>query len=479
LYLAALRENPQDGLTHHRLGVLLAKRGELALAEEHLRAAAAHSPDSAEAANDLGYCCFLQGRLKEAEASLRRALEINPNHQMAANNLGSVLRKSAAHGLTTEPAVSEMTTGAMPAVRESAPASQLPVPQPLAGTIVSPEPEPLVVAKRTVTAEPARAAIEASPAPVPAPPAALEAAPASPVIVAKQPDADSLVVVLPEPASDPPRSEATLFGAESRSIRPRTFEARGAVRDDSRVASPPAAFEPETPPAEHPAPAAANGTANEETPPPAAETVAVKEAPAEEPPAIVERRRVVRTERTSDDPSVERPLVKLVSEARFAAPCPSPDSLPASPTPEPAQAKTVEIAEEKKEANRIEPTPAAQPVVRLVAGGHNETQEDSFVPYEPGAASALSLRATPASPPRAAAPMRRSLLKTAETIPRTAHSLKEKWFSSPSEGGVHEPAARSASPAPDGPGPQSSAPRPPRRSLITTLRLLNPVDERK
>jgi hypothetical protein len=77
--------------------------------------------------------------------------------------------------------------------------------------------------------------------------------------------------------------------------------------------------------------------------------------------------------------------------------------------------------------------------------------------------------------------MRRSLLKTAESIPRTAHSLKEKWFDSraSSEGGVHEPAAQSASPAPKSPGPQTSAPRPPRRSLITTLRLLNPVDERK
>ncbi|MBW3599874.1 MAG: tetratricopeptide repeat protein [Planctomycetes bacterium] len=96
-YRTFVQHNPQHIGAHHRLGVLLAMRGEFAQAERHLRFALQCARENAEMLNDLGYCLFLQRRLEEAEHCYRHALALQPNYAAACNNFGLLLSVRGEH----------------------------------------------------------------------------------------------------------------------------------------------------------------------------------------------------------------------------------------------------------------------------------------------------------------------------------------------------------------------------------------------
>jgi len=91
LYQAYLDNNPPLVLPHHRLGVIAAREGRFAEAEEHFRIAGQLAPPSADLLCDIGYAYYLQHRLPEAEQVLNRALAQDPKHRATLNNLGLVL----------------------------------------------------------------------------------------------------------------------------------------------------------------------------------------------------------------------------------------------------------------------------------------------------------------------------------------------------------------------------------------------------
>jgi hypothetical protein len=105
--------------------------------------------------------------------------------------------------------------------------------------------------------------------------------------------------------------------------------------------------------------------------------------------------------------------------------------------------------------------------VHPVTGGRVEAADESFVPYQPAVA-------TTATGESGATP-RQSLFSTARLVPHGGLPLIGNSFNSRPPADQAE--TRSAH-APT-PSPQTGQPRPARRSLLTTLRLLNPFDEPK
>jgi Tfp pilus assembly protein PilF len=91
IYLAVLKQQPQNQLALHRLGVLAANSREHEKAAEYLTAATRVGPPSAELLNDIGFNLLMMGRVPEAEAAIRQAIEIDPRNRAARNNLGLVL----------------------------------------------------------------------------------------------------------------------------------------------------------------------------------------------------------------------------------------------------------------------------------------------------------------------------------------------------------------------------------------------------
>lgn len=91
IYEQVLRETPQEGAAHHRLGVLDAKAGRFAAAIQHFEATLSTSSPSAELLNDLGYACYLNDDLQAAEKWLAQAVNLDPQNTAAHNNLGLVL----------------------------------------------------------------------------------------------------------------------------------------------------------------------------------------------------------------------------------------------------------------------------------------------------------------------------------------------------------------------------------------------------
>jgi tetratricopeptide (TPR) repeat protein len=90
LYRKSLELDPESATAHYNLGGSLARRGEFAAAESHLRAALAQKP-SAQAYDGLGFVLWKQGRVDESIASLQAAIEADPKHPAAYDHLGAIL----------------------------------------------------------------------------------------------------------------------------------------------------------------------------------------------------------------------------------------------------------------------------------------------------------------------------------------------------------------------------------------------------
>jgi Flp pilus assembly protein TadD len=90
MYRKSLELDPESATAHYNLGGSLARRGELAAAEGHFRAALAQKP-SGQAHDGLGFVLWKQGRVDEAIASLHAAIEADPKHPAAYDHLGTIL----------------------------------------------------------------------------------------------------------------------------------------------------------------------------------------------------------------------------------------------------------------------------------------------------------------------------------------------------------------------------------------------------
>ena len=89
-YREALSLDPESAAAHYNLGASLARRGALAPAEGHFRAALEAEP-SAKSHTGLGFVLSQQGRADDAIASFREAIAADPEHLPAYDPLGTVL----------------------------------------------------------------------------------------------------------------------------------------------------------------------------------------------------------------------------------------------------------------------------------------------------------------------------------------------------------------------------------------------------
>jgi tetratricopeptide (TPR) repeat protein len=88
-YRKALEMDPESDSAHYNLGGSLARAGEFAEAESHLRAALAKRP-SAPAYTGLGIVQWRLGQREEAIASVRAAIEVDPKNAAAYDTLGTL-----------------------------------------------------------------------------------------------------------------------------------------------------------------------------------------------------------------------------------------------------------------------------------------------------------------------------------------------------------------------------------------------------
>jgi protein O-GlcNAc transferase len=90
-YRRASALSPSNPGLQHNIGVLLARRGDLRGAIEHLIAAERLNPHSPVSSLALGHTCFGAGRMADAAAAFERALQRAPDSQEATDNLGLTL----------------------------------------------------------------------------------------------------------------------------------------------------------------------------------------------------------------------------------------------------------------------------------------------------------------------------------------------------------------------------------------------------
>lgn len=93
-YSAAIRNDPQMARAHHRLALVMEKRGKGLESQEHMLNATQLDPKNAEIASDMGYWCYLRRDWRQAEHYLKHALQLDPGLERAANNLGLVYART-------------------------------------------------------------------------------------------------------------------------------------------------------------------------------------------------------------------------------------------------------------------------------------------------------------------------------------------------------------------------------------------------
>lgn len=91
IYHAVLKEEPDNVVANHRLGVMAAKRGLLDEGAKYLQTAEAGGLRSAEFYNDYGYLLYLQNQTDAAEEYFHKSLAIDAAHRSTHNNLGLLL----------------------------------------------------------------------------------------------------------------------------------------------------------------------------------------------------------------------------------------------------------------------------------------------------------------------------------------------------------------------------------------------------
>jgi hypothetical protein len=411
MYRTALVDSPHESAALHRLGVLLAKRGELPQAEEHLRAALVHAPGNVELMNDLGYCCYLQKRHADAEVAYRRALEINPRHETSRNNLARVMRERAlaeTRSYPQTPAAQVVVTPTAPAASPTIKIQDVPPAQPQpseAPSVVVVEQQPLLQPKNLVA--------PAAPAP-PSRPRAAETTPSP------QPPATRVVKSRPSPpaASSVPAIVLQIPAAPPAEKPTATAPHRGqeAAQDGDSCLT---FVEP-------------NAAALEASAPPPS---------------------------SPDEPTL---VVATDPEAATTAPAPAAEVADLPAAPEPKIAATAESAARKSEpaSSPAAPStaPAPMPVVRLASVPQGE--RESAPKAAPAGPPAVRTQPHPLTRVARATPVRSEEVRIPSALPNSRSEAAE--LRTGHHAGHAEPVA-----AADAPAPQEGAPR--RRSLFDAV----------
>ncbi|MGB7520308.1 MAG: tetratricopeptide repeat protein [Spirulinaceae cyanobacterium] len=86
----ALQQDPEMGLAHYNLGLVLVQLGEIEPAVTSFRNAAQYSHNAPEPYYYLGQIYLQQKQTKAAKDALQKAIQINPNYADAHYNLGGI-----------------------------------------------------------------------------------------------------------------------------------------------------------------------------------------------------------------------------------------------------------------------------------------------------------------------------------------------------------------------------------------------------
>lgn len=98
-YRSVVRIEPKHADAHNNIGKVLAAKGDLVLAHEHLEQAIANRADFPEALNNLANIYLIQGNLSDAQPLYEKALELNPDFPDAHHNIGLVFMRQGRAGL--------------------------------------------------------------------------------------------------------------------------------------------------------------------------------------------------------------------------------------------------------------------------------------------------------------------------------------------------------------------------------------------
>lgn len=93
----AVKAAPQTGYTHHVLGLVFADLGHLELAEKALVNAARLAPDDGSIWSNLGNTCWSLGQRSTAIGAHRRAVECSPDNPLFRSNLARALVEESQH----------------------------------------------------------------------------------------------------------------------------------------------------------------------------------------------------------------------------------------------------------------------------------------------------------------------------------------------------------------------------------------------
>ncbi|MGI8820106.1 MAG: tetratricopeptide repeat protein [Chthoniobacterales bacterium] len=98
LWRATIASNPESGLAHNSLGVLIAGKGPVEDEEAEFRKAIEIDPNDAEAHNNLGQVLTRRGLGEEAVAEYDKALSLYPDFPKARGNLATLLLQLGRNG---------------------------------------------------------------------------------------------------------------------------------------------------------------------------------------------------------------------------------------------------------------------------------------------------------------------------------------------------------------------------------------------
>lgn len=90
VYNKAMSLSPDNADVHHRLAIVADKQRAYTEADQHYQAALRLRPRDPKLLNDIGYSYFLRGNLQLAELHLKEALSIDRTHRLAMANLGTI-----------------------------------------------------------------------------------------------------------------------------------------------------------------------------------------------------------------------------------------------------------------------------------------------------------------------------------------------------------------------------------------------------
>ena len=89
----SIEQDPENPMSHYRLGTLYKKKGELEKASEHYQKALSIQPEFSNALNQLALIYMKKGEDEKAISLLRKMIELNPEIVSAYYNLACIYAK--------------------------------------------------------------------------------------------------------------------------------------------------------------------------------------------------------------------------------------------------------------------------------------------------------------------------------------------------------------------------------------------------